>query len=386
MQNLIKPATLIPAGTYNFQSAPGAALPLRLHLRVDEKGEGVLIVNASIVLHLNQTAAEMAFYMIKQVPGDEIGDNMSIRYHVSAVDARRDYREFKHKVEALVKTPDLDPVGFMGFERTELYSSAVIAPYRLDCALTYQLADHEKPELAPVDRVKRELTTQEWQTILEKAWKAGVPHVLFTGGEPTQRPDLPDLIALTEKIGMVCGLLTDGLRLADPHYLQQVLNSGLDYLMLILDPAEEQSWHALRDILAEDISVTVHLTVTPDNASGMGMLLSSLAEMGVRRLSLSASQPDLKDSLAAIAQRAAEKGLSPVWDLPVPYSAFHPVALELVAGELVQGAGRAWLYVEPDGDVLPGQGINQVMGNLLNDPWDVIWAKRPQSAAPAVPA
>ncbi|MBE9474690.1 MAG: hypothetical protein IMY85_07340, partial [Chloroflexi bacterium] len=38
------------------------------------------------------------------------------------------------------------------------------------------------------------------------------------------------------------------------------------------------------------------------------------------------------------------------------------------------GAGHAWLYVEPDGDVLPDQDINQVLGNLLNDPWETIWA------------
>ena len=66
-----------------------------------------------------------------------------------------------------------------------------------------------------------------------------------------------------------------------------------------------------------------------------------------------------------------------VWDLPVPYSHFHPVALELAEHEEVpQGAGKAWLYVEPDGDVLPAQGVNQVLGNLLNDSWNKIWSNR----------
>ncbi len=32
------------------------------------------------------------------------------------------------------------------------------------------------------------------------------------------------------------------------------------------------------------------------------------------------------------------------------------------------------LYVEPDGDVLPAQGIaNQILGNLLRDPWEKIY-------------
>ena len=58
-----------------------------------------------------------------------------------------------------------------------------------------------------------------------------------------------------------------------------------------------------------------------------------------------------------------------VYDLPVPYSRLHPVALELAqtGEEAPQGAGKAWLYVEPDGDVLPAQGILKVLGNLLDD-------------------
>jgi MoaA/NifB/PqqE/SkfB family radical SAM enzyme len=61
-----------------------------------------------------------------------------------------------------------------------------------------------------------------------------------------------------------------------------------------------------------------------------------------------------------------------VWNLPVPYSARHPVALE-VDDARMEGAGRAWLYVEPDGDVRPAQGDPKVLGNLLRDPWEKIW-------------
>jgi MoaA/NifB/PqqE/SkfB family radical SAM enzyme len=41
--------------------------------------------------------------------------------------------------------------------------------------------------------------------------------------------------------------------------------------------------------------------------------------------------------------------------------------------ERLAGAGRAWLYVEPDGDVLPDQSIDRVLGNFLRDPWEKIW-------------
>ncbi len=70
------------------------------------------------------------------------------------------------------------------------------------------------------------------------------------------------------------------------------------------------------------------------------------------------------------------RGISLVWDLPVPYSVLNPVALELAeAGEAVAGAGKAWLYVEPDGDVLEAQGKPKVLGNLLTDSWEQIWNK-----------
>jgi MoaA/NifB/PqqE/SkfB family radical SAM enzyme len=61
----------------------------------------------------------------------------------------------------------------------------------------------------------------------------------------------------------------------------------------------------------------------------------------------------------------------------VPYSGLNPVALELQAAErgIPKGAGNAWLYVEPDGDVLPEQGVNRLLGNLLSDPWEKIWKK-----------
>jgi MoaA/NifB/PqqE/SkfB family radical SAM enzyme len=75
---------------------------------------------------------------------------------------------------------------------------------------------------------------------------------------------------------------------------------------------------------------------------------------------------------------AARLGVPLVWDLPAPYSNLNPLALELETPP--QGAGRAFLYVEPDGDVLPGQGIDHVLGNLLRDDWASIWAATKQPA------
>jgi hypothetical protein len=54
----------LPVGTYHMQSLQDEK-PYRLHLRLRENGSGILIVNASTVLHLNPTATEYAYHFIR---------------------------------------------------------------------------------------------------------------------------------------------------------------------------------------------------------------------------------------------------------------------------------------------------------------------------------
>ena len=62
---------LVP-GVHQYQAPDDASFPYRLHLRVEQTGNGTLIVNASTVLHLNQTATEYAYHLIKLTPDDEL--------------------------------------------------------------------------------------------------------------------------------------------------------------------------------------------------------------------------------------------------------------------------------------------------------------------------
>lgn len=89
---------------------------------------------------------------------------------------------------------------------------------------------------------------------------------------------------------------------------------------------------------------------------------------------MSTSDASLQEKLHVLRDKAAELQISLTWDLPVPYSALNPVSMETAEDNLPSGAGKAWLYVEPDGDVLPAQGMaNQVLGNILRDPWGKIY-------------
>ena len=367
----------LPPGNYAYQAPPNAPFPYRLHLRIEADGSGILILNGSTVLHLNQTATEYAYHLVKGNPAEHVGRQIATRYKTSRVKGQRDYEAFTEQLRTLIDTPDLDPVTYLGFDRQTPYTQ-ISAPYRLDCALTYRLPEGVDKAIAPTESVKRELSADEWKQIIDKSWQVGIPHLIFTGGEPTLRDDLLDILAHAEINGQVTGLLTNGLRLADSAYFEQLVRTGLDHVMVVINPDLEQSWRALELICPDDLFTAVHLTITPQNKAETPGLIKRLADMKANGLSLSASESSLAADLENARELAANLGLSLVWDLPVPYSSSNPVSLEIAAGEHTEehkseGAGKAWLYIEPDGDVLPAQGINKVLGNLLTDPWESIW-------------
>jgi len=367
----------LPTGLYSYLAPADQAGQYRLHLRIEGDGSGILVINASTVLHLNQTAVEYAYHIIQETPPAEVVEEVAKRYQVDPEQVHMDFEAFQDQIQTLIHTPDLDPITYLGIERQEPYEAEISAPYRLDCALTYRVNEDSLQSDAPVDRVDRELTTEEWKTILHKAYQVGIPHLLFTGGEPTLREDLAEILQEAEDLGLVTGLLSDGLKLGDKDYLDTLLVSGLDHFMMVFDPEDDRDWQVLETVLPEDLFTTVHLTLR--NGSDLQPVIKRLAEMGANALSLSAADPEMAEKLQNLRDYAAVQQLDLVWDMPVPYSSNNPVTLELEQDSeqaLIEGAGKAWLYVEPDGDVLPAQGLaDQIMGNLLTDEWEQIWSK-----------
>ena len=372
LRRLFTPIKPIPSGIYHYISPPDDPRNYRMHLRLEPEGNGVLIINASTILHLNPTAAEYAYYLLKKEPVEQAAHKMVERYHVDLEQAINDYQEFVDRIQTLINTPDLDPVTFLDLDRIRPFTGHITAPYRLDCALTYRIPERTT-ETALVKRVDRELDTIEWKSVFDKAWSAGIPHIIFTGGEPTLRDDLPELIAHAESNDQVTGLISDGLRLSERDYLDSLLQTGLDHLMIIFQPDNEAAWDALENSLVEDLFVAVHLTLDDKNKDELAGLIDQLAERGVKAISLSAHDQSLYGVLEKLRSQVADLTLELVWNLPVPYSTFNPVDLETELIEQIEGEGRAWLYVEPDGDVLPAQGVNRVLGNILSDNWDQIW-------------
>jgi hypothetical protein len=373
---------IVPPGMYHSMQAEPPGAPRRLHLRVEPDGRGLLIVNASTVLHLNETATAHAWLLVQGNREEAAAEWISRRFRISRGRAFKDGRLVRDQIESLAASDDLDPVVVMGLERTEPFGERPTAPYRLDLALTYRLADGVAMDPQARRRVDHELKTETWIEVLDQAWSIGIPHVIFVGGEPTVRPDLLDLIRHAEQVGQVSGVVTSGESLLAARRLEGLAAAGLDHLLVVVDPKIARSLDGLRQAVASDVFCAAHWTLGPEDVQSLVAHLRNVRETGVTHISLSAPPGASGAAALAVAQQAlAEAGLSLVWDLPVPFSSHNPIRLE--AG--VSPEAGAWLYIEPDGDVLPAIGADTVLGNVVRDPIVDMWRRAGEGLAlPAV--
>lgn len=377
----------------------------RIHLRIDPDGHGILLVNASRVFHLNPTAAFMARLALEEYAEPGAVQAITQRYHISRKQARSDYQSLNQLLAELIKPDGACPIHELDLETTAPFSARPSAPYRMDLALTYRCNNdcahcyNPRPIDDPQPASSNELRTDEWKQILSQLWEIGIPHIVFTGGEPTLRNDLPELVAYAQSLGQVTGLNTNARRLSDPNYVNQLVEAGLDHVQITLeshDPAVhdrmvasngawKQTVSGIRNTLATRLFVMTNTTLLTSNAPFLGEMLDFLAELGVPTIGLNAliysgrganvgtglPESALPPMLDVARCKTQATGQRLIWYTPTQYCNFDPVLLELG----VKGCTAA-LYnmcIEPDGSVLPCQSYYQSLGNLLSDPWESIW-------------
>ncbi len=93
-----------------------------------------------------------------------------------------------------------------------------------------------------------------YQTVLE----AGGPYpIQLSGGEPTIRDDLPDVVAAGKEMGFYhIQINTHGLRLArEKRYLEQLKDSGVDLIYLQFDGVSDDVYRAIRGADLFDLKV-----------------------------------------------------------------------------------------------------------------------------------
>jgi radical SAM protein with 4Fe4S-binding SPASM domain len=269
----------------------------------------------------------------------------------------------------------------------------------MDLALTYRCNNNCAHCYNARPRNYPELTTAEWKKVVKKCWDVGIPHIIFTGGEPTLRNDLPELIAFAESQGQITGLNTNGRRLADKEYLQTLVSAGLDHVQITFESSEAEihdrlvchsgAWletiEGIRNAVASQLFVMTNTTLLKDNAATMVDTLNLLGEIRVPTVGLNAliysgrgetvgtglSEQVLPDLLKAASDLTAAHHQKMIWYTPTQYCHFDPMTQQLG----IKGCTAA-LYnmcIEPDGAVIPCQSYYQPIGNILKDSWDSIW-------------
>jgi radical SAM protein with 4Fe4S-binding SPASM domain len=394
-QNLAPPT----AGLYHFERHWEDCERSRVHLRIEPDGNGLLLVNASRVIHLNPTATYMAYLSLHQVSENNAQKALVRHFRVPKAQAKIDYIQCSQQIEELIRPDGACPIHELDIEITAPFSTRPSAPYRMDLAITYHCNNDCTHCYNARQRDYPEMNTSQWIEILDKLWAIGVPHVVFTGGEPTLREDLPELITHAEKNGQITGINTNGRRLSDEGYLDKLVQAGLDHVQITLeshDPdihdqmvlrkgAWKQTVSGIRNALETRLFVMTNTTMLSTNSQFMSYTLDFLASLGVPTIGLNAliySGKGLnvgnglpEKSMIQLLELAREKtnttGQRLIWYTPTQYCNFDPMQLELG----VKGCTAA-LYnmcIEPNGDVIPCQSYYVSLGNMHINSWTEIW-------------
>ncbi len=391
------PVSPVP-GIHHYQRT-NADEKSRIHLRLDPDGSGTLIVNASRILHLNPTAALMAYLFLEGAGEAQAVDTIRKRYHVDKRLASLDYHNIQNQLDELLRPDGACPVHELGLETVMPFSARPSAPYRLDLALSYRCNNDCSHCYNVAGRNLPELSTNDWKRVLDRAWELGIPHIIFTGGEPTLRADLPELVAHAEANGQITGLNTNARRLSDAHYVADLVAAGLDHVQITLEScygeihdqmvgtrgAFPQTVRGVQNALASPLYVMTNTTMLRTNVHRIPATLDFLAEIGVPTVGLNAlihsgrgatvgsglSESELAPLLEVAREKTAAHGQRLIWYTPTQYCNFDPVSLDL--GPKGCTAALYNMCVEPDGNVLPCQSYYHPLGNLLTDDWDAIW-------------
>lgn len=391
-------SNLLSPGLYHY-IRPEWGERSQVHLRIDPDCNALLFVNANRIMHLNPTAALMARLALESSPGLDAIREIKSKFQVSRHQAEQDYAQFKLKLEDLLSPVGPCPIHDLMLEVALPFSSHPSAPYRMDLALTYRCNNacahcyNGRPRNYP------EMDTDHWRKVLDQLWQLGIPHVVFTGGEPTLRYDLPELIAHAQMIGQITGLNTNGRRLSDAKFLKQLVDAGLDHVQITVeshDPnihdqivhrrgAWNQTIAGLKNALDSPLFVMTNTTMLQDNSACIEETLCFYASLGVPTVGLNAliyaghgltvgtglKESDLSPLLDLARQITDRNNQRLIWYTPTEYCNFDPMQLELG----VKGCTAA-LYnmcIEPDGGVIPCQSYYQQLGNISFDTWDSIW-------------
>lgn len=140
-----------------------------------------------------------------------------------------------------------------------------------------------------------ELTTIEGKNLIDDLARFNVPVILFSGGEPLVRQDLPELAAYAVKKGRRAVISTNG-TLISPEIAQTFKAIGLSYIGISIDGMEEindrfrgvkgafqAALEGIKNCLEAGIKVGLRFTINRFNVGEIPNIFNLLEEMEIPR-------------------------------------------------------------------------------------------------------
>ena len=256
--------------------------------------------------------------------------------------------------------------------------SAPAPPYALLAELTHRCPLRCPYCSNPEELIRRssELDTAQWKKVLSDAAEAGVLQVHFSGGEPTARHDIEELVGYADSLGLYTNLITSGV-LTDSQQLARLAQQGLAHVQLSIQDANDDigDWVAgyagaqqKKRQLAQQIdecglALTINAVIHRHNIDRVCEMIDLAVSMGAQRVEVANVQyygwgiRNRKNLMPTVEQtrkmheqvqsKIKEMEGIIVIDYVVPdYYARKPKAC-------MNGWARQFVNVSPEGKVLP---------------------------------
>lgn len=320
---------------------------------------------------------------------------------------KKDLNDMIKTFENIAKgeTPSLT-TGFMSLKD---YAKFMQAPHRMDlmissmCQNGHWHCNQKCLHCYAGDQeyaVKEELSTEEWKHIIDECRKACIPQITFTGGEPTLRSDLVELVEYSS--WFVTRLNTNGILLSK-ELCKRLYDASLDSVQVTLYSHEEhihnllvgantfnKTIEGIKNAVEAGLNVSINTPLCSLNKNYIELLKFAHDELGVNYFTCSgiiitgnAKKQDALDS-----QLSKEEMKNVITDASY-FAIKHDLGLNFTSpgwidGTILKqlklnipscGACLSNMAIAPDGTVVPCQSwLNKdQLGNLLHDEFKVIW-------------